>query len=89
MGGVIFGAWKISELSEQLETHMAIHINCRLRILGGWSRNERQDRYARYTNSTAQWRAGSQHRPQDSLAYMSLENVKAIQINFEANVSTT
>jgi hypothetical protein len=53
------------------------------------SRHKRQDKYARYTNSTAQWRAGSQHRPKDSLAYKSLENVKVIQINLDANVSTT
>jgi hypothetical protein len=68
---------------------MIIHINWRLHILGGWSRKERQEKYARYTNSTAQRRAGSQHRPKDSLAYKSLENVKVIKMNLDANVNTT
>jgi hypothetical protein len=57
--------------------------------LGGWLGNKRQDKHARYTNSAAQWRAGSQHGPKDSLAYKFLENVKVIQMNLDANVSTT
>lgn len=87
--GVKFGAWTISEQSEQLETHMVIHINWLLHTLGGWSRNERLQKYARYTNSTAHWRTGSQHRPKDNLAYKSLENAKVIQMNLDANESTT
>lgn len=31
-------------------------------------------------------KAGSQHRPKDSFAYISLKNVNVIQMNLDANV---
>jgi hypothetical protein len=79
MDDVKFGARTIHERPEQPETHMTIHINWRLHILGGWSGNERQEKYADI--QTRLHSEGQDHK--------SLENAKVIQMNLDANVRTT